>query len=74
MCIEEFLKGWIAERPRLSRSFHRSTIEAMTFAEDYHRARLDEKYKTKCPVCSNVMEGFILTHYRCNHCKEMFTD
>ncbi len=29
---------------------------------------------TNCPVCTEEMKGIELTHYKCKHCNEYFTN
>jgi hypothetical protein len=31
-------------------------------------------HPVRCPICSEEMKGIELTHYKCKHCNEYFTN
>jgi hypothetical protein len=40
---ELYFKEWVSTRPNLKTEFHDASIEAMAFAESYHRSQLEKK-------------------------------
>lgn len=40
MKVEEFFKEWISTKPNLKSEFHDAGIEAMAFADAYHKKQL----------------------------------
>ena len=40
MKVEQFFKEWISTRPNLKAEFHDAGIEAMAFADAYHKKQL----------------------------------
>lgn len=40
MKVDEFFKEWTGQRPNLCTAFHEAGIEAMAFAEAYHKQQV----------------------------------
>ena len=62
MKVEQFFKEWISTRPNLKSEFHDAGIEAMAFADAYHKKqlRIDGVVSTCCELnnCNNnKMQG-----------------
>lgn len=76
MKVDEFFKKWTGQRPNLCTAFHEAGIEAMAFAEAYHKQQVkllaapavSVNEVAVCPRCKSKEVSVKPITYDCYEC------
>ena len=71
MKVDDFFKEWTGQRPNLCTAFHEAGIEAMAFAEAYHKQQVK---LLAAPAVSNNEVAVEPEKHKCINCGKEYED